>query len=59
MLSINQYIAEKFVDTQIFEIAKSISDYKQLVNNMIRPIIAHIILILKSREENNNEFISH
>lgn len=59
MLSIKQYIAEKFVGTQIFEIAKSISDYKDLVSNMIRPIIAHIILILKSREENDDEFINH
>lgn len=59
MLSLKQYIAEKFVGTQIFEMAKSISDYKDLVSSMIRPIIAHIILILKSREENDNEFINH
>ena len=39
--------------------AKSISEYKDLVINMIRPIIAHVILILKSREENDNEFINH
>ena len=56
---LTEYIAEKLSQTQIFEMAKSISEYKDLVINMIRPIIAHVILILKSREENDNEFINH
>ena len=57
--SLTEYIAEKLSQTHIFEMAKSISEYKDLVINMIRPIIAHVILILKSREENDNEFINH
>ena len=57
--SLTEYIAEKLSQPHIFEMAKSISEYKDLVINMIRPIIAHVILILKSREENDNEFINH
>lgn len=59
MLSLKQYIAEKFVGTKIFEMAKSLDDYKRQLEYMLVPIISHIILILKSREENDDEFINH
>lgn len=59
MKLIQEYLAEKLVNTVIFEMAKSLDDYENLVENMIDPIMAHIILILKARQENSTDFVDH
>lgn len=59
ILQLKEYLAEKLIDTQIFEMAKSISEFEDLVSNMIDPILCHIILILKAKEENSTEFVTH
>lgn len=59
MKLLKEYLAEKLVNTVIFEMAKSLDDYENLVENMIDPIMAHIILILKARQENSTDFVDH
>lgn len=62
MKSLKQFIAECLEGTTIYEMARSLDDYKRLVESMIVPISVHVLLILKSRQENsdeNNEFINH
>ena len=59
MKAIKQFIAEYLINTEIFEIAKSLSDYKNLVESYIPTLIAHIILIMKARQENYNEYVTH
>ena len=59
MKEIKTFIAEHLINTTIFEMAKSLSDFKDLVENMIEPILLHILLILKAREEKSDEYINH
>ena len=59
LLDLKEYLAEKLIDTQIFEMEKSISEVEDLVENMIDPILCHIILILKSKNENSIEYAKH
>lgn len=59
MKSLEQFIAECLEGTKIYEMARSLDKYKELVENMIQPIAAHVILILKSRQENDDEYIRH
>ena len=59
MITINQFIAEKLLETNIFEIARSLDDYHQLIDSMIEPLISYIILIMKARKENSEEFVDH
>ena len=59
MNTINQFIAEKLLETNIFEIARSLDDYHQLIDSMIEPLISYIILIMKARKENSEEFVDH
>ena len=59
MNAIKKFIAEKLLETSIFEMARSLDDYHQLINSMIEPLISHIILIMKARKENSEEFVDH
>jgi len=59
MKAIKQFIAEHLVNTEIFEMARSLDDYKELIRSQIEPLISHIILVMKAREENSEEYISH
>lgn len=60
MNAIKQFIAEHLlINTEIFEMAKSLRDYKDLIEDMINPIIAYILLVLKARQENSTEYIVH
>jgi len=59
MRTIYQYIAEALEGTKIFEMAKSLSDYKNMVEDLIKPISSHILLVLKARQENSEEFVIH
>jgi len=59
MKSIKQFIAEHFVNTEIFEMAQSLDEYKKDIESKIFIIVAHILLIMKSKQENSVEFIDH
>ena len=59
MRAIKQFIAEHLINTEIFEMAKSLSSYKDLIESQMPILITHIILILNARIENNDEFINH
>jgi hypothetical protein len=59
MKTIKQFIAEHLINTEIFEMARSLDDYKNLIKSQIEPIISHVILIMKAREENSDEFVTH
>lgn len=59
MRTIKQFIAEHLINTEIFEMARSLDDYKNLIKSQIEPLISHVILVMKSREENSEEFVTH
>jgi len=59
MKTIKQFIAEHFVSTEIFEMAKTLDQYKTIIESQIPMLIAHIILVMKSRKENSDEYIIH
>lgn len=59
MKVIKQFIAEHLINTEIFEMARSLDDYKNLIKSQIEPLISHIILVMKARQENSEEFIIH
>ena len=59
MNSIKNFIADHLVNTDIFEMAQSLDQYKKDIENNIFIILAHILLILKPNEEGNPEFIDH
>lgn len=58
-MTIKQFIAEHLINTKIFEMARSLDDYKNLIKSQIEPLISHIILVMKSHEENSEEFVTH
>lgn len=59
MKTIKQFIAEHLINTEIFEMARSLDDYKNLIKSQIEPLISHIILVMKARQENSEEFVIH
>ena len=59
MKAIKQFIAEHLVNTEIFEMAQSLSEYKREIENNLPILLVHIILIMKARKENSTEFIDH
>ena len=59
MKAIKQFIAEHLINTEIFEMARSLDDYKNLIKSQIEPLISHIILVMKARQENSEEFVEH
>lgn len=59
MKVIKQFIAEHLINTEIFEMAQSLSEYKREIENKLPILLAHIILIMKARKENSTEFVDH
>lgn len=59
MKTIKQFIAEHLVNTEIFEMAQSLAEYKKDIEANIYNIVVYILLIMKSNEEQVNEFINH
>ena len=59
MKTIKQFISEHLIKTEIFEMAKTLDQYKSIIESQIPMLIAHIILVMKSRKENSDEYISH
>ena len=39
--------------------SKSLNDFEELINSYIEPLLSHIILVLKSRDEGSTEYINH
>lgn len=59
MKAIKQFIAEHLINTEIFEMAQSLAEYKNDINNYLSIILCHILLIMKANEENSTEYIDH
>lgn len=59
MKAIKQFIAEKLIYTEIFEMAQSLSEYKQDIKNKLPILLAHILLIMKANEDQSDEFVTH
>ena len=59
MKAIKQFIAEHLINTEIFEMAQSLSEYKREIENKLPILLVHIILIMKARKENSTEFVDH
>ena len=59
MRAIKQFIAEHLINMEIFEMARSLDDYKNLIKSQIEPLISHIILVMKAHQENSEEFVEH
>jgi len=59
MKTIKQFIVEHLVNTEIFEIAQSLAEYKQEIKDKLPILLAHILLVMKAKEENSEEFVEH
>ena len=59
MKTIKQFIAKHLIETEIFEMARSLDDYKNLIKSQIEPLISHIILVMHAHQENSDEFVVH
>ena len=59
MKTIKEFIAEHLIHTEIFEIAQSIAEYRDEIDNKLPTLIAYILLVMKSQENNSSEFIEH
>ena len=59
MKTIKQFIAEHLINTEIFEMAQSLAEYKQEIENKLPILLAHILLVMKANEEHSDEFIIH
>lgn len=59
MKLLQTFIAEHLVYTPIYEMAVSLYKFNAKIEYMSKPIIAHILLILKSEKENNYKYVSY
>ena len=59
MKSIKQFIAEHLINMEIFEMAQSLAEYKREIEDKLPILIAHILLVMKAKEENSKEFVEH
>lgn len=59
MKAIKQFIAEHLVNMEIFEMAQSLAEYKREIEDKFPILLAHILLVMKAKEENSKEFVEH
>lgn len=59
MKKLKQFIAEHLIGTEIFEMAQSLSEYKDEIKNKLPILLAHILLVMKANQENSTEFVDH
>ena len=59
MKTIKQFIAEHLVNMEIFEMAQSLAEYKREIEDKLPILLAHILLVMKAKEENSEEFVEH
>ena len=59
MKAIKQFIAEHLINTEIFEMAQSLAEYKNDIDNYLSIILAHILLVMKANKENSIEYVDH
>ena len=59
MKTIKQFIAEHLINMEIFEMAQSLAEYKREIEDKLPILLAHILLVIKAKEENSEEFVEH
>lgn len=59
MKTIKQFIAEHLINTEIFEMAQSLAEYKREIEDKLPILLAHILLVMRAKEENSEEFVEH
>lgn len=59
MKAIKQFIAEHLINTEIFEMAQSLAEYKREIEDKLPILLAHILLVMKANEEHLEEFVIH
>lgn len=59
MKTFKEYIVEKLMYTDIFEMAVELKDYKDDIKNYSSTLIAHILLVMNARQENSIEYVKH
>lgn len=59
MRTIKQFIAEHLINTEIFEMAQSLAEYKREIEDKLPILLAHILLVMKANEEHSTEFVEH
>lgn len=59
MKAIKQFIAEHLINTEIFEMAQSLAEYKREIEDKLPILLAHILLVMKANEEHSEEFVEH
>lgn len=59
MKAIKQFIAEHLINTEIFEMAQSLAEYKREIEDKLPILLAHILLVMKANEEHSIEFVEH
>ena len=59
MKAIKQFIAEHLINMEIFEMAQSLAEYKREIEDKLPILLAHILVVMKAKEENLEEFVEH
>lgn len=59
MKSIKEYIVEQLSYSKIFEMATELKEYREKIKELSPILIAHVLLILKAKEENSIEYVDH
>ena len=59
MKTIKKFIAEHLINMEIFEMAQSLVEYKREIADKLPILLAHILLVMKAKEENSEEFVEH
>ena len=59
MKDLKMFIAERLINTEIFEMAQSLAEYKQEIRDKLPILLAHILLVMKANEDNSVEFVNH
>lgn len=59
MKTFKEFIVEQLATTSIFEMAVELKDYRDKTISLFIPLICHIMLIIKAREEKSSEYVDH
>lgn len=59
MKAIKQFIAEHLINMEIFEMAQSLAEYKREIEDKLPILLVYILLVMKAKEENSEEFVEH
>lgn len=59
MKTLKEFIAEKLIETEVFEMAQSLQSYKSTIDRILPMLVCHIILIMIARDEGSEDFVKH